>query len=164
MNAVLSSRRAAGGICNGCSGQGWPLRGWLSLRPLLVHGHVKDICHEDVVRHIDDPLGIQNRPFEQLQLRGKAPKALTNQDRTLVDINEARPVFIHAQRRFERHWNHKLPDSRMCSNHPSNSCASVSSINQVTEATVGTEVNRRRCLARPLWSSERAIGLTGWKP
>lgn len=71
-------------------------------RPFLIHGDIEYVSHCDVVRGINDPTGIQNRPFEQLQLHGKAPKALTDQNRPLVDINEARPVSIHAQRRFER--------------------------------------------------------------
>ena len=70
-------------------------------QPLPVHGDVKDVSHSDVVRRLDDPFGIQNRPFEQFQLCGKPPKALTDQNWPLVDINESRAVFIHAQWRFE---------------------------------------------------------------
>ena len=45
-----------------------------------------------------------------------------------------------------------LPNSRTCSPSPSDSCASVTSINLVTDASMGTEVNRRRCFAPPLRS------------
>ena len=84
--------------------------------PLLVHGYIEDVSHGDVARPLDDPLSIQNRPFEQLKLCGKAPETLTDQNWPLVDIQESRSVFIHTLGVLSEHWNHKLRDSRMHSN------------------------------------------------
>ncbi|NNA84212.1 hypothetical protein HBN81_06885 [Pseudomonas fragi] len=67
----------------------------------------------------------------------------------------ARPLLVHCDIEEVSHCNVVqlgLPDSSTCSPSPSNSCASVSSINQVTDSSVGTEVNRRRCLAHLFWS------------
>jgi hypothetical protein len=37
-------------------------------RPILVHDHIEDTGHCDEVRNDDDPVSIDNRPLEELQI------------------------------------------------------------------------------------------------
>jgi hypothetical protein len=37
-------------------------------RPILVHDHIEDTGHCDDVRNHDDPVSINNRPLEELQI------------------------------------------------------------------------------------------------
>ena len=71
---------------------------FVGLWPLLIHGHIKDVSLENVIRRIDHPLLVYQRPFEQPELRRKLPEILTHQHRPGVDIDEVRPVIFKPSR------------------------------------------------------------------